>query len=75
MAISDVFEKLGKAIFENPFSASRVSEEVPEMAEIRLAALDAIKSKSHRVSGKMVFPFAPVWCVPATAFLETCGLK
>ncbi len=57
MAISDVFEKLGKAIFENPFSASRVSEEVPEMAEIRLAALDAIKSKSHRVSGKMVFPF------------------
>jgi hypothetical protein len=57
VAISDVFEKLGKAIFENPFSASRLSEEVPEMAEIRLAALDAIKSKSHRVAGKMVFPF------------------
>jgi pSer/pThr/pTyr-binding forkhead associated (FHA) protein len=57
VAISDVFEKLGKAIFESPFSASRISEEVPEMAEIRLAALDAIKSKSHRVSGKMVFPF------------------
>ena len=57
MAISDVFEKLGKAIFESPFSASRLSEEVPEMAEIRLAALDAIKGKSHRVAGKMVFPF------------------
>ncbi len=60
MPISDVFEKLGKAIFESPFSASRLTAEVPELAEIRLAALDAIKSKSHRVSGKLVFPYNQV---------------
>lgn len=52
-----MFEKLGRAILESPFAASRVSEEMPELAEIRLAVLDAIKSKSHRVAGKMVFPF------------------
>ncbi len=60
MPISDVFEKLGKAIFESPFSATRLTAEVPELAEIRLAALDAIKNKSHRVSGKLVFPFNQV---------------
>ncbi len=57
MPLSDVFEKLGRAIFESPFSAARISEDVPELAEIRLAAIDAIKGKSHRVAGKMVFPF------------------
>lgn len=57
MPLSDVFEKLGRAIFESPFSAARISEDVPELAEIRLAAIEAIKGKSHRVAGKMVFPF------------------
>lgn len=57
MPLSDVFEKLGRAIFESPFAASRISENVPELAEIRLAAVDAIKAKSHRVGGKLVFPF------------------
>jgi pSer/pThr/pTyr-binding forkhead associated (FHA) protein len=57
MAISTVFEKLGKAIFETPFGANRVAKDAPEMAEIRLAILDAVKAKSHRASGKHVFPF------------------
>jgi hypothetical protein len=57
MAISNVFEKLGKAIFETPFGANRISKEAPEFAEIRLAMLDAIKAKSHRASGKNVFPY------------------
>ena len=57
MPLSDVFEKLGRAIFEAPFNASRISEDVPELAEIRLHTIDAIKSKSHRVAGKLVFPF------------------
>jgi hypothetical protein len=57
LPLSDVFEKLGRAIFESPFTASRISEDVPELAEIRLAAIDAIKSRSHRVAGKLVFPF------------------
>ncbi len=55
--LSDLFEKLGRAIFEAPFTASRISADVPELAEIRLVAIDAIKNKSHRVAGKLVFPF------------------
>ena len=55
--ISNVIEKLGRAIFETPFGASRISKDAPELAEIRLAVLDAVKSKSHRAGGKSVFPF------------------
>ncbi len=57
MAISNVIEKLGKAIFETPFGANRLSKDAPELAEIRIAVLDAIKAKSHRASGKNVFPY------------------
>lgn len=57
MAISNVFEKLGKAIFETPFGSNRISKEAPELAEIRLAVLDAIKAKSHRANGKNVFAY------------------
>ena len=57
MPLSDLFEKLGRSIFEAPFTATRISDDVPELAEIRLRAIDAIKSKSHRVAGKLVFPF------------------
>ncbi len=56
MAISNVFEKLGRAVFESPFSANRLAKDAPEFAEIRLAALDVIKERSHRLSGKNVFP-------------------
>jgi len=57
MAISNVIERLGKAIFETPFGANRLSKDAPELAEIRIAVLDAIKAKSHRASGKNVFPY------------------
>ncbi len=57
MAISNVIERLGRAIFESPFGANRISKDAPELAEIRLAVLDAIKAKSHRASGKNVFPY------------------
>lgn len=57
MAISNVIEKLGKAIFETPFGANRLAKDAPELAEIRVAVLDAIKGKSHRASGKNVFPY------------------
>ena len=57
MAISTVFEKLGRAIFESPFGANRLSKDAPEMAEMRIAVLEAVKAKSHRASGKNVFPF------------------
>ncbi len=57
MAISDVIERLGRAMFEAPFGANRVAKDAPEMAEIRLAVLDAAKAKSHRVNGRYVFPY------------------
>ncbi len=56
MAISNVLEKLGRAVFESPFGANRLAKDAPELAEIRLAALDTIKARSHRLSGKHVFP-------------------
>ena len=60
MAITNVIEKLGKAMFESPFGANRLSKDAPELAEIRLAVLDTIKTKSHRASGRNVFPFSLV---------------
>jgi hypothetical protein len=57
VAISTVFEKLGKAIFETPFGAHRIAKDAPEMAEIRVAVIDEVKAKSHRASGKHVFPY------------------
>jgi pSer/pThr/pTyr-binding forkhead associated (FHA) protein len=57
MAISNVFEKLGRAVFESPFGANRLAKDAPELAEIRLEVLDAVKAKSHRVGGKNVFPY------------------
>lgn len=57
MALSNVIEKLGRAIFETPFGARRLSKDAPELAEIRIAVLDAVKAKSHRASGKHVFPY------------------
>ncbi|MBV8550319.1 MAG: FHA domain-containing protein [Acidobacteriaceae bacterium] len=57
MAIPNVLEKLGRAIFESPFGVNRIARDAPELAEIRLAVLDAVKAKSHRAGGKNVFPF------------------
>lgn len=55
MAISDLIEKLGRAIFESPFTGSQLSAEQPEIAEIRIALLDRVKARSHRVGSQMVF--------------------
>src|ERR1700685_719541 len=57
VAISNVIERLGRAIFEAPFGGRRISKDSPELAEIRLAVIDAVKAKSHRASGKSVFPY------------------
>jgi pSer/pThr/pTyr-binding forkhead associated (FHA) protein len=56
MPLSDLIERLGRTIFEAPFSGAQLSTDQPELAEIRLALLDEIKSKSHRVAGRYVFP-------------------
>ncbi len=52
-----MIERLGRAMFEAPFGAARLSKYAPELAEMRLAVLDAVKAKSHRASGKDVFPY------------------
>lgn len=57
MPLSDAIERLGKAIFEAPFGAARPVEDAPELAEIRLAIIDAVKSKSHRAGSARVFAF------------------
>lgn len=57
MAVSEWIEKLGRTIFEAPFGTSQISKDAPELAEIRLAVLDEVKAKSHRVSGRDVFPY------------------
>ena len=56
MPLSDLMERLGRTIFEAPFGGAQISTDQPELAEIRLALLDEIKSKSHRVAGRSVFP-------------------
>src|ERR1022692_4437836 len=56
MALSDLIERLGRTIFEAPFSTPQISSDQPELAEIRLALLDEIKSRSHKVAGRSVFP-------------------
>jgi hypothetical protein len=57
MALSDAFEKLGRAIFEAPFTGRSLVEKAPELEEIRLAVIDAVKAKSHRVGRTRVFSY------------------
>jgi hypothetical protein len=56
MSVPEWIEKVGRAVFESPFSG-RGSEDAPELAEIRLALLDEVKARSQRVSGRHVFPY------------------
>lgn len=60
MPFSDAIEKLGRAIFEKPFNSGQWSEQAPELAEIRLAVLDAVKAVSHRAGSVRVFPFGVI---------------
>ncbi len=57
MAVSEWIEKLGRTIFETPFGTAQLSKDAPELAEIRLAVLDEVKAKSHRIGGRDVFPY------------------
>ncbi len=55
--MSNIIEKLGRAIFEAPFGTQKIAQDAPELAEIRIAVLDAVKAKSHQASGRYVFPY------------------
>lgn len=54
MPLSDALEKLGRVLFERPF---QTDGDLPELAEVRLAVLEAVKGKSHLVRGIPVFPY------------------
>jgi hypothetical protein len=56
MPVSEWVEKIGRAVFESPFSAGP-PKDTPELAEIRLALLDEVKRQSQLVAGRHVFPF------------------
>jgi len=57
MNLSDFLEKWGHNIFETPLAIPAKSEEPPELAEIRLALIEQIRTKSYRAGGRKVFPF------------------
>ncbi len=57
MALSDAIEKLGRTIFEAPFSGRALAESAPELEEVRLAVIDAVKAKSHQVGRARVFSY------------------
>jgi hypothetical protein len=56
MTIPEFIEKWGRAIVEAPLATRSKSDEPPELAEIRLALLDAAREKSYRSGGRKVFP-------------------
>ena len=57
MAISDLFERLGRGVFEAPFGSLSAVGDSPEVAEIRFALLDEIKKKTQRAGGREIFPY------------------
>jgi len=57
MEISELIERLGRAVFEAPFGATAETSDSPEVAEIRFAILDEIQKKLQRAGGKQIFPY------------------
>src|ERR1700733_13227939 len=58
MKISELIERLGRAVFEAPFGATaQLMGESPEVAEIRIAVLDEVKKKIQRAGGHALFPY------------------
>jgi pSer/pThr/pTyr-binding forkhead associated (FHA) protein len=60
MPVTEWIERLGRAIFESPFGSQEISRETPELAEVRLAVLREVRARTHRVSGREVFPYNEV---------------
>jgi len=58
MRISEIIERFGRTVFEAPFGAlAETIGESPEVAEIRIAALDEVKKKIQRAGGNALFPY------------------
>ena len=57
MNLTDFLEKWGHALFEAPLAIPSRQGEPPELAEIRLALLDQVRTGSYRAGGRKVFPY------------------
>jgi len=57
MNLTDFLEKWGRTLLEAPLASRPNPDEPPELAEIRMAALDEIRAKSYRSGGRKVFPY------------------
>lgn len=57
MTLTDYLEKWGRTLFESPLSRAVPMETPQELAEIRFAVLEEVKSKCYRAGGRLVFPF------------------
>jgi hypothetical protein len=56
MNISEFLERFGRTLLEAPL-AGKKPELPPELAEIRLAAIDSVREKTYRSGGRKVFPY------------------
>lgn len=58
MKISEIIERFGRSVFEQPFGAmAQTIGDSPEIAEIRIAMLDEIGKKVQRAGGHALFPY------------------
>lgn len=57
MNLTDFLEKWGRTLFEAPLALPSRQGEPPELAEIRLALLDQVRTHSYRAGGRKVFPY------------------
>jgi hypothetical protein len=57
MKLGDYIEKFGRTLFEAPLATGARPDEPPELAEIRLAVLEAVQEKSYRSGARKVFPY------------------
>jgi hypothetical protein len=57
MNLTEFLEKWGRTLFEAPLGTGPRAGEPPELAEIRLALFDQVRSHSYRAGGRRVFPY------------------
>ena len=57
MTLTEFVERVGRTIFEAPFGGTPRAANSAELAEIRHAILAEIERRSHRASGRNLFPY------------------
>src|SRR5664279_6505702 len=57
MKLTEFLEKWGRTVFESPLARTATLESPAELAEIRFAILEEVRSHSYRAGARQVFPF------------------